>query len=65
MTNRNFGKELSYSYYRDMENGNDTETICYPSLICILTELVDRIEKLEQQLDKQEEYEQEQNENYN
>ena len=30
-----------------MEDGNDTETICYPSLICIITELCDRIEKLE------------------
>jgi hypothetical protein len=30
-----------------MEDGNDTETICYPSLICILTELIDRIEQLE------------------
>jgi hypothetical protein len=31
----------------DMENGNDIETICYPSLICIITELCDRIEQLE------------------
>jgi hypothetical protein len=30
-----------------MEDGNDIETICYPSLICIITELCDRIEKLE------------------
>ena len=49
MTNRNISKEINHSYYIDMENGNDTETICYPSLICILTELVDRIEKLEQE----------------
>ena len=48
MTERNFYKELSHSIYYDMENGNDTETICYPSLICIITELVDRIEQLEQ-----------------
>ena len=47
MTERNFYKELSHSIYYDMENGNDTETICYPSLICIITELVDRIEQLE------------------
>lgn len=47
MTERNFTKELSYSTYIDMEDGNDTETICYPSLIHIITELCDRIEKLE------------------
>ena len=63
MTERNFEKELSHSVYYDMNDGNDTETICYPSLICIITELCDRIEKLEQRLDKQEEYQQEQNEN--
>ena len=61
MTERNFKKELSHSVYYDMEDGNDTETICYPSLICIITELCDRIEQLEQRLDKQEEYQQEQN----
>jgi hypothetical protein len=47
MTERNFEKELSYSRYIDMENGNDTETICYPSLIGILTELLERVEQLE------------------
>lgn len=47
MTERNFKKELSHSVYYDMEDGNDTETICYPSLISIITELMDRIEKLE------------------
>jgi hypothetical protein len=47
MTERNFTKELSHSVYYDMENGNDTETICYPSLICIITEMMNRIEKLE------------------
>ena len=61
MTERNFKKELSHSVYYDMNDGNDTETICYPSLISIITELCDRIEKLEQRLDKQEEYQQEQN----
>ena len=61
MTNRNISKEICYSYYRDMEDGNNTETICYPSLICILTELIDRIEQLERRLDKEEEYQQEQN----
>ena len=47
MTERNFKKELSHSIYYDMENGNDTETICYPSLIGVITELCDRIEQLE------------------
>jgi len=61
MTERNFTRELCYSNYADMENGNDTETIDYRSLIHILTELMNRIEKLEQRLDKQEEYQQEQN----
>ena len=47
MTDRNIEKELSHSVYYDMEDGNDTETIDYPSLICILTELMNRIEQLE------------------
>jgi hypothetical protein len=47
MTERNFAKELCHYRYIDMEDGNDTETICYPSLICIITELCDRIEQLE------------------
>ena len=47
MTERNFKKELFYSTYYDMENGNDSETIDYDCLIGIITELVDRIEKLE------------------
>jgi Ca2+-binding EF-hand superfamily protein len=47
MEPRNFKKELSHSVYYDMENGNDTETIDYDSLICIITELCDRIEQLE------------------
>ena len=62
MSKRNLEKELQYFIYNDPEYGEDLENISYPSLICILTELVDRIEKLEQRLDKQEEYEQEQNE---
>ena len=52
MTKRNISKEICHSYYRDMEDGNDTETICYPSLICILTELIDRVEQLEERLDE-------------
>jgi hypothetical protein len=62
MTNRDFEKELCFSRYNDMENGDDMETIYYPSLIHIITELCDRIEKLEARLDQQENYQQEQNE---
>ena len=47
MTERNFTKELLYSYYADMEDGGTTETIDYECLICILTELCDRIEEHE------------------
>jgi hypothetical protein len=47
MTERNLTQELLYTNYIDMENGNDTETISYSSLIRIITELYDRIEKLE------------------
>jgi hypothetical protein len=62
MTERNFTHELCYSNYVDMENGNDTETIDYRELILIITELCGRVEQLEQRLDKEEEYQQEQNE---
>jgi hypothetical protein len=62
MTERNFTYELGYSNYIDMENGDDTESIDYRSLIHIITELMSRVEQLEQRLDKQEEYQQEQNE---
>ena len=47
MTERNLTQELLHSTYYDMENGYDSETIDYPSLIGLLTELVDRIEQLE------------------
>ena len=46
-TERNLAYELCYSNYIDMENGDDTESIDYRSLIHILTELMSRIEKLE------------------
>jgi hypothetical protein len=62
MTERNFTKELLYSYYADMEGGDDVESIDYRSLIHIITELHRRIEKLERKLEKQEEYAMEQNE---
>jgi hypothetical protein len=61
-TERNFTKELLYSYYNDMEGGDDIESIDYRSLIHIITELHRRIEKLERKLEKQEEYAMEQNE---
>ncbi len=64
MTERNFAKELCHHRYIDMEDGNDTETICYPSLICIITELCGRIEALERELEYQKEYAMEQNERY-
>jgi hypothetical protein len=35
MTERNFKKEIFHSCYYDMENGNDTETIDYDSLIAL------------------------------
>jgi hypothetical protein len=47
MTERNFTKELLYTYYADMEGGDDIENIDYRSLIHIITELHKRIEKLE------------------
>ena len=47
MTERNFTKELSYYTYRDMVYGEDIESIDYPALIGIITELCDRIEQLE------------------
>jgi len=47
MTKRNLTKELLYTNYIDMENGDDVESIDYRSLIHILTELMNRIEQLE------------------
>lgn len=50
MTERNFQDELLYTYYYDMENGDDIESIDYRSLIHIITELCNRIEQLEAKL---------------
>jgi len=47
MINRNLKQQLQYSYYEDMEDGRTTETIDYESLITIIQELYERIEKLE------------------
>ena len=46
-TERNLTYELLYTNYIDMENGDDIESIDYRSLIHILTELMNRVEKLE------------------
>jgi hypothetical protein len=64
MTERNLTKELLYTYYNDMEGGDDVESIDYRSLIHILTELMNRIETLERELEYQKEYAMEQNERY-
>ena len=47
MSTRDLTKELSYWVYNDPEYGDDITNLDYPSLIGLLTELVDRIEKLE------------------
>lgn len=47
MTKRNFKKELFYSQYIDMEDGQDTETIDTLALIELLQEMNERIEQLE------------------
>jgi hypothetical protein len=47
MTERDLKYELLYTHYNDMENGDTVESIDYRSLIHILTELMNRVEKLE------------------
>jgi hypothetical protein len=47
MTERDLTKELLYNNYVDMDNGDDIESIDYRSLIHIITELMNRVEKLE------------------
>ena len=47
MTDRDLTKELLYTNYVDMDNGDDVESIDYRSLIHIITELMNRVEKLE------------------
>ena len=46
-TNRNLEKEFLYSHYIDREYGEDTETIDYPRLIRVMTEILSRVEQLE------------------
>ena len=50
MTERNLEKELQYFVYNDPEYGEDIETIHYPALIGLLTELMSRVEGLETQI---------------
>jgi hypothetical protein len=57
MTDRNFERELHHYVYRDMENGDDVETINYRSLAYILEELYDRIEQLERKLEQHDMFE--------
>jgi hypothetical protein len=47
MTKRNLKRELMYSSYVDMENGNDTETIDYERLINLLEKINDRLDSIE------------------
>jgi hypothetical protein len=50
MTARNISKELLYSSYMDMENGNDIDEIDYQCLFGLLEELIDRIDSLEEEV---------------
>ena len=47
MSKRNFKQELQYWTYNDPEYGEDIEHLDYCALISLLTEIVDRLEKLE------------------
>jgi len=47
MGERNLKRELGYHSYVDMEHGNDEERIDYESLIGLLNEVLDRLDKLE------------------
>jgi hypothetical protein len=62
MTARNISKELLYSRYMDMENGNDIDEIDYQCLFGLLEELIDRIEVLERENEQMKSYAQEQSE---
>lgn len=50
--NRDIQKEIQYFVYNDPEYREDMENISYPALFSILGELLDRVEELEQRLDK-------------
>lgn len=47
MTSRDLNKELSYWVYNDPEYGDDITNLDYPALIGLLTELMSRVETLE------------------
>jgi hypothetical protein len=47
MKERNLKSELGYHSYIDMEHGNDIEKIDYEGLINLLSEVLDRLDKLE------------------
>jgi hypothetical protein len=47
MTSRDLTKELSYWVYNDPEYGDDITNLDYPALIGLLTELMSRVETLE------------------
>ena len=49
MIDRNLERELCYSHYIDMEDGNDTSSIDYDCFIGLLKEILTRLEKLEEQ----------------
>lgn len=51
MTERNIDKELLHHVYYNMENGNDWDLIDNDRLIGLLTEIVSRLESIEQRLD--------------
>jgi len=53
MTERNFTQELQHWTYNDPEFGDDIEHLNYLALIDVITELCDRIEKLEQRLNNE------------
>ena len=47
MNYKDMANQLLHSQYTDMEYGNDTETIDYPSLISVLADITNRLEALE------------------
>lgn len=47
MSKRDLRKELMYEKITDTKGSKDSETISYYSLMCVLSEVLDRIEQLE------------------
>ena len=50
-TTRNINKELLHHVYYDMRDGSDEDRIDNDCLIGLLTEIVSRMESIEQRLD--------------